>query len=80
MKPVRMLLAAALLCAGHAFAHGGRADMNDVGVIGVALFRRKQTPPPAPISEAEKPLRGIIREPLPVAPRPFPGFVPDPQG
>ena len=109
---------------------------NDVGVIGVALFRRK---PPAPISNAE-PLRrergaaadsatpaepqlgtghgrhetspahyvnferatstpaevvalyydsranlvarGIIRDPIPVAPypRPFPGFVPDPAG
>lgn len=139
MKPVRMLLAAALLCAGHAFAHGGLADISvfdriegrrlqvywhdgrayvagkpgneyritlrnrmredllavvsadgvniitgqtadpsqsgyvlsphasmdlqgwrkslSVGVIGVALFRRKQTPPPAPISEAERPLR-----------------------
>ena len=109
---------------------------NDVGVIGVALFRRK---PPAPISNAE-PLRrergaaadsatpaepqlgtghgrhetspahyvnferatstpaevvalyydsranlvarGIVRDPIPVAPypRPFPGFVPDPAG
>ena len=103
------------------------------GVIGVALFRRKQTPPPAPIGRAESPgadrsaaaepqmgtghgryetshayytgferatstpaevitlyydsrvnllARGILRDPVPPAPypRPFPGFVPDPQG
>jgi hypothetical protein len=130
----------------------GRPD--DVGVIGVALFRKKYTPPPAPIGEAfpgpfssrnrettgirrccgessdaapsakqtEPQLgtghgrretshaayvnferataspaevislyydsqrnlvaRGVIREAVPVAPlpRPFPGFVPDPQG
>ena len=118
---------------------------NDVGVIGIAVFRKKVAPPPAPISrqESSKPAdaagaprsaeaspqrddklgtghgrhetsyayytgferasrhpaevitlnydshanlvaRGIIREPVPVAPyrqpRPFPGFVPDPQG
>lgn len=114
---------------------------NDVGVIGVVLFRKKVLSPPAPIGSAE-PLhreraagdsakaaaeaqlgtghgrhetshayhvpferatrapaevitlyydsraslvaRGIIRDPIPVAPhplpRPFPGFVPDPQG
>ena len=128
-------------------ARTGRPD--DVGVIGVALFRKKYTPPPAPIGspfpgpyssssekesssgarsrqDAAKPAesqlgtghgrretsharyvnferassapsevialyydsranlvaRGIIREPIPVAPlpypRPFPGFVPDP--
>ena len=121
---------------------------NDVGVIGVAVFRKKHVPPPAPISRSEAPAkqsgdaagagsraaeaagpqrddrlgtghgrhetshayyasferasyapsevitlhydshqnllaRGIIRAPVPVAPhvpRPFPGFVPDPQG
>lgn len=116
---------------------------NDVGVIGVAVFRKKHVPPPAPISrqESSKPsgadaagapraaeredklgtghgrhetshayytsferasthpaelitlhydshqnllARGIIRQPVPVAPwpapRPFPGFVPDPHG
>ena len=110
---------------------------HDVGVIGVALFRKKAAPPPAPISEqaprssagaandvarAERQLgtghgrhetspayyasferatsapaevitlyydsrpnlvaRGVIRDVVPVAPhpRPFPGFVPDPQG
>lgn len=119
---------------------------NDVGVIGVAVFRKKHVPPPAPISrnESSKPAdaagagsraaeasapqrddklgtghgrhetshayytsferashapaevitlyydshqnllaRGVIRQPTPVAPhqpRPFPGFVPDPQG
>ena len=122
-------------------ARTGRPD--NVGVIGVALFRRKQEPQPigqiAPsarnrreagadaasgprAAEAEKQIgtghgrhetsyaryvafqraslvpaqtvtiyydsranlvaRGVIREPLPVAPlpRPFPGFVPDPAG
>jgi hypothetical protein len=110
-------------------ARTGRPE--HVGVIGVALFRKRHTPPPAPIGGAE-PLsrdraaeaqvgtghgrhetshayhvaferasntpaevitlyydtranlvaKGIIREPVPVAPypRPFPGFVPDPQG
>ena len=106
---------------------------HDVGVIGVALFRKKPpAPPPAPIardgaaaesarraepqlgtghgrhetspayytsferasatpaeiitiyydSRANLLARGILREPVPVAPhpRPFPGFVPDPQG
>jgi hypothetical protein len=112
---------------------------NDVGVIGVAVFRRKVTTLPAPIGEAapqrkeraadqagpaaaEAPLgtghgrnetayaryvefarastpaevvtlyydsranlvaRGIIRDagvPVAPGPRPFPGFVPDPQG
>jgi hypothetical protein len=128
-------------------ARTGRPD--DAGVIGVALFRKKSTPPPAPIGspfpgpysssseqesasgarsrqDAAKPAesqlgtghgrretshaqyvnferassapaelitlyydshrnlvaRGVIREPYPVAPhpypRPFPGFVPDP--
>lgn len=124
-------------------SYAGRTGRpNDVGVIGVALFRKKPSSPPAPISEqapraearssagaaadaarpAEPQLgtghgrhetshayhvpferatsapaevitlyydsranlvaRGIIREPVPVAPlpRPFPGFVPDPQG
>jgi hypothetical protein len=112
-------------------ARTGRPE--DVGVIGVALFRKKVAPPPAPIAEqapraadsaraAEPQLgtghgrhesspayyvgferasstaaevitlyydsranlvaRGVIRDPIPVAPypRPFPGFVPDPQG
>ncbi|HKU46240.1 MAG TPA: hypothetical protein VJQ58_05115 [Burkholderiales bacterium] len=109
-------------------ARTGRPD--DVGVIGVALFRRKAAPPaPAPIAEAESKARGaaadsrlgtghgrhetsyarhvtferassapaevitlyydshanlvargVIRERIPVAPRPFPGFVPDPRG
>jgi hypothetical protein len=111
-------------------ARTGRPD--DVGVIGVALFRRKQEPhsgapiaPPAPQaraterdsrlgtghgrhehspavhvtferattapaeiltlyydSHANLVARGIIREPVHVAPspRPFPGFVPDPSG
>lgn len=116
---------------------------HDVGVIGVALFRRKPAEPPAPISrlapgerdaragasadaakaESSQPrlgtgwgrdetsharfvaferasaepaevitlyydshrnlvARGVIREPVPVAPlpRPFPGFAPPPQG
>jgi len=110
---------------------------NDVGVIGVALFRRKKEPQPvAPIgppspharseagaerdarlgtghgrhetshatyvnferasaapaelialyydSHANLVARGILRDPIQVAPvqppRPFPGFVPDPQG
>jgi hypothetical protein len=119
---------------------------NDVGVIGVALYRRKVAQPPAPIgnaqpfrresaearssagaaadsatpaetqlgtghgrhetspahyvnferatsapaevvtlyydSRANLVARGVIRDPVPVAPypRPFPGFVPDPQG
>ena len=112
-------------------ARTGRPE--HAGVIGVALFRRKQTPPPVPIGRAESPsadrsgaaepqmgtghgrqetshayytgferatsvpaelitlyydsranlvARGILRDPVPVAPypRPFPGFVPDPQG
>ena len=114
-------------------ARTGRPD--DVGVIGVALFRRKPQPKPAPIapeaaasapraaqerdasrlgtghgrhehspavhvtferatsspaevitlyydSHANLLARGVIREPVQVAPRPrpFPGFVPDPQG
>ena len=126
-------------------ARTGRPD--DVGVIGVALFRKKYVAPPAPIGQpfpgpysakenaaagarssqdAAKPAepqlgtghgrrenssaqyvnferatsvpaevislyydshrnlvaRGVIRESVPVAPlpRPFPGFVPDPQG
>ena len=109
-------------------ARTGRPD--DVGVIGVALFRRKQEPREIPprISDSAAPARaesglgtghgrrehspamhvtferatsapaeviavyydshanlvarGIIREPIRVAPtpRPFPGFVPDPQG
>src|SRR5687768_4596185 len=113
-------------------ARTGRPD--DVGVIGVALFRRKQEPrPAAPIapevgarsraeerdsrlgtghgrretsyathvsferattspaevitlyydSHANLVARGVIRDPVRVAPtipRPFPGFVPDPQG
>jgi hypothetical protein len=114
-------------------ARTGRPD--DVGVIGVALFRNKPAPQsPAPIAEAESRsrgaaagriedrlgtghgryetsparhvtferatsapaevislyydshanlvARGVIREPVHVAPRPrpFPGFVPDPQG
>lgn len=112
-------------------ARTGRPE--DVGVIGVALFRRKQAPPP-PASRISEPAaaaraaesdsrlgtghgrrehssaihvsferatsapaevvrlyydshanlvaRGIIREPVRVAPtpRPFPGFVPDPSG
>ncbi len=115
-------------------ARTGRPE--NVGVIGIALFRRKaETPPPAvnlgrsdaasgaPAAEQAAPrlgtghgrreasyveqvaferasvapaetvtlyydsyrnllARGIIREPVPVAPlpRPFPGFVPDPRG
>jgi hypothetical protein len=113
-------------------ARTGRPD--DVGVIGVALFRKKQQPQPiAPIapqargeaapsmerdsrlgtghgrhenspaihvtferattapaevitlyydSHANLLARGVIREPIQVAPtpRPFPGFVPDPSG
>ena len=110
-------------------ARTGRPD--DVGVIGIALFRKKQDPQPiAPIapqarsesqerdsrlgtghgryetsyathvtferatsapaeiitlyydSHANLVARGVIREPLYVAPtpRPFPGFVPDPRG
>jgi hypothetical protein len=111
-------------------ARSGRP--RDVGVIGVALFKKKVSPPPAPITEqapradarssAEAQLgtghgrhetshayyvgferatstpaeiitlyydsranlmaRGIIRDAVPAAPfpRPFPGFVPDPQG
>ena len=110
-------------------ARTGRPD--NVGVIGVAVFRKRQAPPPAPIGNAEPPrrdsspaearlgtghgrhenspayhtaferasstaaevitlyydsranlvARGIVREAVPVAPypRPFPGFVPDPQ-
>jgi hypothetical protein len=109
-------------------ARTGRPD--DVGVIGVALFRKKPEPQvSAPIAEAAKSraaaeradarlgtghgrhetsyarhvsferatsspaevitlyydshanlvARGVIRERIPVAPRPFPGFVPDPQ-
>jgi hypothetical protein len=111
-------------------ARTGRPD--HVGVIGVAVFRKRQPSPPAPIGNAE-PLRrdssaaeaqmgtghgrhesspayyapferasstsaevitvyydsranlvarGIVRDAVPVAPypRPFPGFVPDPQG
>jgi hypothetical protein len=120
---------------------------NDVGVIGVALFRKKFVAPPVPYSSAPEPTarsraaerssagsaadsarpaapqlgtghgrhetspayhvqferatsapaevitlyydshanlvaKGVIRHPVPVAPlpRPFPGFVPDPQG
>src|SRR5580765_5416733 len=110
-------------------ARTGRPE--DVGVIGVALFRRKAyLPPPhslsqaAPAARAESRAddrlgtghgrqeyspatrvtferatsspaevialyydshvnllaRGIIRDPLRVAPQPFPGFVPDPAG
>jgi hypothetical protein len=110
-------------------ARTGRPD--DVGVIGIALFRKKQEPQPsAPIapqarsesqerdsrlgtghgrhetsyathvtferasaapaeiitlyydSHANLVARGVIREPVHVAPtpRPFPGFVPDPRG
>jgi len=113
-------------------ARTGRPD--DVGVIGVALFRRKVQRPPQPFSQgapaaraeskaAEDRLgtghgrqeyspathvtferatsapaevitlyydsranllaRGVIRDPVhvaPLQPRPFPGFVPDPQG
>jgi hypothetical protein len=120
-------------------ARTGRPD--DVGVIGVALYRRKFVPPPAPIAEsrpkyrggggpdsaaarraeesadrlgtghgrhetsyarhvtferassapaevitlyydshANLVARGVIRERVPAAPRPFPGFVPDPRG
>jgi hypothetical protein len=107
-------------------ARTGRPE--NVGVIGVALFRKRLTPPPAPIGGAE-PLsrdraeaqigtghgrhetshayqvaferatttpaelvtlyydsranlvaKGIIRDPVAPHPRPFPGFVPDPQG
>jgi hypothetical protein len=113
-------------------ARTGRPD--DVGVIGVALFRSKApSQPPAPIAGAEGKAsrgaaaaeradaqlgtghgrhetsyarhvsferatrspaevitvyydshanlvaRGVIRERIPVAPRPFPGFVPDPR-
>jgi hypothetical protein len=99
---------------------------NDVGVIGIAVFRKKHveisrsdtaaeraakpqlgtghgrqehspaafvrferaTPAPAEVislyydSRANLLARGVIREPVPVAPlpRPFPGFVPDPRG
>jgi hypothetical protein len=111
-------------------ARTGRPD--DVGVIGVALFRKKPEPlAAAPIAEAQSKYRGaaeredarlgtghgrhetsharhvtferassapaevitlyydshanlvargVIRERVPVAPRPFPGFVPDPRG
>lgn len=112
-------------------ARTGRPD--DVGVIGVALFRRKAEPQvSAPMAQAESKARGaaaaerddrlgtghgrhetsharhvtferasstpaevitlyydshanlvargVIRERVPVAPRPFPGFVPDPKG
>jgi hypothetical protein len=110
-------------------ARTGRPD--DVGVIGIAVFRKKQEPQPiAPIapqarsesqerdarlgtghgrheisharhvsferatsapaeiitlyydSHANLVARGVIREPVHVAPtpRPFPGFVPDPRG
>lgn len=112
-------------------ARTGRPD--DVGVIGVALFRRKAEPQvSAPMAQAESKARGaaaaerddrlgtghgrhetsharhvtferasstpaevitlyydshanlvargVIRERVPVAPRPFPGFVPDPRG
>jgi hypothetical protein len=108
-------------------ARTGRPD--DVGVIGVALFRKRQDLPAAPVSKSEARAadqglgtghgrredspaqyvsferatsapaevvtlyydshpnlvaRGVIREPVPVAPfplpRPFPGFVPDPRG
>jgi hypothetical protein len=112
-------------------ARTGRPD--DVGVIGVALFRRKPEPQvSAPLAQAESKARGaaaaerddrlgtghgrhetsharhvtferassapaevitlyydshanlvargVIRERVPVAPRPFPGFVPDPRG
>ena len=121
-------------------ARTGRPE--NVGVVGVAVFRRKASPPPAPLAEsappaamrsrgsgaadvarsAQAPLgtghgrreasqayyaaferassapaevvtlyydsyanlvaRGVIRQPAPYAPppRPFPGFVPDPQG
>jgi hypothetical protein len=97
---------------------------HDVGVIGVALFRKTHETAPAPIARSEASgdavgtghgrhetsyaryvgferagppaeiitlyydshanlvARGVIRETLPIAPhpRPFPGFVPDPQG
>jgi hypothetical protein len=104
------------------------ARPHDVGVIGVALFRKKQKQPeisrsdsaaeraaraqlgtghgrqehsparfveferashaPAQVlslyydSRASLAARGVLREPVPVAPlpRPFPGFVPDPRG
>ena len=112
-------------------ARTGRPD--DVGVIGVALFRKKPEPQvSAPVAPAESKARGaaaaerddrlgtghgrhetsyarhvtferassapaevitlyydshanlvsrgVIRERVPVAPRPFPGFVPDPRG
>jgi hypothetical protein len=112
-------------------ARTGRPD--NVGVIGVAVFRRKQEPQPLTQPRPSAPAReraagedsrlgtghgrreasyaeqvsferatsspaetitlyydsyrnllaqGVIREPLPLAPlpRPFPGFVPDPQG
>jgi hypothetical protein len=106
-------------------ARTGRPD--DVGVIGVAVFRKRQDLPAAPISKSEARAaaqelgtghgrredsparyvsferatsapaevvtlyydsyrnllaRGVIREPVPVAPlpRPFPGFAPDPRG
>ncbi len=114
-------------------SYAGRTGRpHDVGVIGVALFRKKPPAPAAPIardgvaaesakraepqlgtghgrhetshahyvgferatttpaeiitlyydSHANLLARGIIREPATVAPypRPFPGFVPDPQG
>src|SRR6267378_5165279 len=106
-------------------ARTGRPD--DVGVIGVAVFRKKQELSSAPISKSEARAadqglgtghgrredsparyvsferatsapaevvtlyydshrnllaRGVIRQPVPVAPlpRPFPDFVPDPRG
>ncbi len=106
-------------------ARTGRPD--DVGVIGVAVFRKRQDLPAAAVSRSElfaadqslgtghgrredSPAqyvgferatsapaevvtlyydsypsllaRGVIREPVPVAPlpRPFPGFTPDPRG
>src|SRR2546428_2480015 len=106
-------------------ARTGRPD--DVGVIGVAVFRKRQDPPATPISKSEARAaeqglgtghgrredsparyvsleratstpaevvtlyydsyrnllaRGVIRQPVPVAPRPrpFPDFVPDPRG
>jgi hypothetical protein len=106
-------------------AQSGRPD--DVGVIGVAVFRKRQDLPAAAISKSEARAadqelgtghgrredsparyvsferatsapaevvtlyydsyrnllaRGVIRQPVPVAPlpRPFPDFVPDPRG
>jgi len=64
-----------------ALAHGGMAELS-------VYDRTEARRLPAQVlslyydSRANLAARGVLREPVPVAPlpRPFPGFVPDPRG